>query len=82
MQTDYREILSSRYGIDPVLASVIPLGTGKEMEHHARLIQQTIKATEKGGESTPEITAAASSRILSPVEAMLASKYKGPNGKG
>jgi len=72
-QTSYREVLSSRYGLDPAVAEAIPSGTASEMEAQAKFLQQAISASGKPGEH--------SSRSLPSVDALLAQKYKGPTSK-
>ena len=41
-QTDYQEVLSSRYGLDPAAAKAIPFGTAQEMENHAKSLQHSL----------------------------------------
>ncbi len=85
-QTDFRETLSSRYGLDPVLAKAIPLGTAQEMEDYAKAVHASIQnasgnpAGSGAGKSGPGVAGDTSSRnIRLPVDALLARKYKGPS---
>ena len=92
-QTSYREQLSSRYGLDPVLANAIPFGTAQEMEDHAKAFSKSIQ-TASGKPNSQERTEekqrqaggssgsgeASSHNTLPPVDALLAQKYKGPKG--
>ena len=77
-QTDYREHLSSRYGLDPVSVSAIPLGSVKEMESHARLLQKAVKPDK------PKVPAQVpfDRSPLSTVNSYLSQKYKGPQKRG
>lgn len=83
-QTDFRETLSSRYGLDPVLAKAIPLGTAQEMGDYAKAVHASIQTASgnPAGSSTsgPGVAGDTSSHsIRLPVDALLAQKYKGPS---
>lgn len=80
-QTDYREQLSSRYGLDPVSVSAIPLGSVKEMEDHARLLQKAEKPDDKS--RVPAQGKVPFSRTpLATVNSLLSQKYPGPQKTG
>jgi len=81
-QADYREVLSSRYGLDPAVAKAIPSGTASEMEAQARLMHEAAQSGVKSDTYTPASAAPFPRTIRATVASLMAQKYKGPEGKG